>query len=271
MKRKMMNDDEGKGSGRRRRPRLNDWTVVDEEGRTIPGVGRTKSGKYDCKITDPFKKKMVWIGTFSTVEAAVEARLAKEREFDLARQRGIDPPAPGHVSRGIEWVEVFEKEPPAALPEEEEEPVLVDSQIPNDNNNSPDDCATNVELNHTYWNYSEPTQNYLGSDEEFATHKTIHRPSSCPPDHDEPTTEESSQTVSERPKPVIVSCETLKEKLNVVSVTSTEYNGGGALGYFVPSPNDGSSGSMIFVPIIDNHGFLLGEFGKIDDLEEHHS
>ncbi|KAL3508518.1 hypothetical protein ACH5RR_027919 [Cinchona calisaya] len=55
---------------------------------------------------------------------------------------------------------------------------------------------------------------------------------------------------------------------DIVKVETMVFDGGCFMGMFIPvsgSPED-NSGSKCFLPILDNHGFFLGEFSKLDDL-----
>ncbi|CDP05781.1 unnamed protein product [Coffea canephora] len=56
-----------------------------------------------------------------------------------------------------------------------------------------------------------------------------------------------------------------KENLKVQCL---EFDGGCVMGMFVPVPKgpEDYPGSEFFLPILDNQGFLLGEFSKLDDL-----
>lgn len=53
-----------------------------------------------------------------------------------------------------------------------------------------------------------------------------------------------------------------------LKVQCLEFAGGCVMGMLIPVPKspEDNPGSEFFLPIVDNHGFLLGEFSKLDDL-----
>ncbi|KAL3503459.1 hypothetical protein ACH5RR_037908 [Cinchona calisaya] len=59
----------------------------------------------------------------------------------------------------------------------------------------------------------------------------------------------------------------------VVKLESVEMNGSYVLGLFEPVAGcpKFKAGSDFFLPILDNNGFLLGEFSKLDDLSICHN
>ncbi|KAH0741815.1 hypothetical protein KY290_034858 [Solanum tuberosum] len=56
--------------------------------RNLIGITRRKSGRYAATITDRIRHKRVWLGTFDTVEEASRAYFSKKSEFEKLSQQG---------------------------------------------------------------------------------------------------------------------------------------------------------------------------------------
>lgn len=55
--------------------------------RSLIGIRRRKSGRYQVVITDRIRHKSVYLGTFDTIEEASQAYLSKKCEFEKLRQQ----------------------------------------------------------------------------------------------------------------------------------------------------------------------------------------
>lgn len=86
------------------------------EGEKMVGVRMLKTGKFGAEIQDPFNnKRLVWLGTFGTAEAASRAYLAKESKFTAAKLR---------AKQRLEWAS-------ENSPFQDSVPSILDSDNPN--------------------------------------------------------------------------------------------------------------------------------------------
>ncbi|PIN22553.1 hypothetical protein CDL12_04746 [Handroanthus impetiginosus] len=71
-------------------PQIAPQNILNPSKKTIKnyyvGVRMRKSGRFGAEIRDPFLKKKLWLGTFTTPEEASRAYISKKREFEEKRK-----------------------------------------------------------------------------------------------------------------------------------------------------------------------------------------
>ncbi|XP_073021222.1 uncharacterized protein [Primulina eburnea] len=94
------------------------------DGEKIIGVRMMKTGKFGAEIQDPFNnKRLVWLGTFGTAEAASRAYLAKESKFAAVKLR---------AKQRLEWASEnspFQDSVPSVLNSDDPNPTGVGKEM----------------------------------------------------------------------------------------------------------------------------------------------
>ncbi|CAN4121863.1 unnamed protein product [Withania somnifera] len=224
-------------------------------------VSKRKSGKFGTEIKDPFSKKRIWLGTFDTAEEASEVYQSKKLEFEKLK-KAKNANVKKAISAKFELGSSCSSDPP----------LMVDSQTSDSLNELGDLLRKAINANVTMVISAKP---------EFG-----HSSCSDPPLTVDCHTSDSLNEFDERLKKAISAKEkkasSAKSALGssssdpslVVDAQNSDSSNGQEseeemwMGQWIRISGDKEVkfSRKLGVPVVDNYGFLLGEFSELDDL-----
>ncbi|CAH9104700.1 unnamed protein product [Cuscuta epithymum] len=207
---------------------------------TNPGVRKEIGGKWGAVINNPFTGRRVWLGMFNTEEAASCAYLSKKQDFE-------------RIAKAKQRLENEKKQNPIIT---EPEKTAVSDPGPGTNRTSEEEASQAYESKKTEdfkHGESEIEESKMISSAEVnpMTKKSIYMGTFQTQEEDKLETYHQSQKI----------------EFEESRVVEDEDDGGMWLGKWVPMA-DGREVSFSVkygVPIVDNYGYLLGEFQRLDD------
>ncbi|XP_049403827.1 ethylene-responsive transcription factor CRF2-like [Solanum stenotomum] len=268
----------------------------ESSGKLPPMVRKRKSGKFATEIRDPFSKKRIWLGTFNTPEEASEVYQTKKLEFQEKLEKARNANVDKVISAKFELGSSSSSDPP----------LMADSQNTDSSNESDDRLkkaknakekmviSAKFELGSS--SSSDPplmadSQNTDSSNESDDILKKAKNAK------DKMAISADSDPGSSSSEPILMVDE-IDEQLNKAINANVEkgISAKSELGFSSSDQvdaqtSDSSNGveesdeemwmgqwiqisgdkevkfsHKLGVPVVDNYGFLLGEFSKLDDL-----
>ncbi|XP_055805377.1 ethylene-responsive transcription factor CRF2-like [Solanum dulcamara] len=258
-------------------------------GKLPPMVRKRKSGKFATEIRDPFSKKRIWLGTFNTPEEASEVYQSKKHEFQEKLKKAKNANVKKVISAKFELGSSSSSNNP---------PLMVDSQFTDSSTESVDRLkkAKNAKEKKAISAKSE-----LGSSSSDPLlmvdelDEQLKKPMNA---KEKRAISAESEFGSSSSDPLLMVDEQLKVAINAIvkEDSSAKSEVGSSSSDRVDAQTSDSSNGVeekdqesdeemwmgqwiqisgdkevkfsqkLGVPIVDNYGFLLGEFSELDDL-----
>ncbi|GAA0171755.1 hypothetical protein LIER_25715 [Lithospermum erythrorhizon] len=242
------------------------------------GVNKQKNGKYNARMKHPISKKGIWLGTFDSAEEAAMVYLAKKKELEKVTQSNEE---------GVEWIvcnkKVIKKSSDQLDPSSEGS----NHHVPCSDNQ---DCSMEIEPNDSLNGESAsgmenlPIQNNVELEKELLAtegmewgvtkdneirRNTDQLGAIFEQNNNEPCSNNQDSSMPIEPNDSFDG-ESASRMENIAQIQKNE----GSAGYEFSTDSSvwSGSGTEILlrtesgIPIMDSHGFLLGEWSWIDNL-----
>ncbi|KAL3503460.1 hypothetical protein ACH5RR_037909 [Cinchona calisaya] len=223
----------------------------EKSGERLRGAFRRPDGKYTSEVKDPIRKKRIWLGTFRTAEEASSAYLSKKREFQEQLKAKDVVQCQPTLSQEFDHGNMTYKRD---LGEKSREMFGKYNSTIEEAANAY--CSKQLEL-----------KDRLG-----VQHISCHK-SELESSHESPSSVPEKEALASRSSPDLRGSESETCNANALEIIKVENKDGCIMGLFKPFPSSKGVNvrSECFIPILDNNGFLLGEFSKLDDLSICHN
>ncbi|KAL3503462.1 hypothetical protein ACH5RR_037911 [Cinchona calisaya] len=248
----------------------------EKSGERLRGVRRRKSGKYSSEIKDPIRKKTIYLGTFVTAEEAANAFLSKKCEFeDQLKAKQVIQRQPLLIQESVRGNMTCTKD----LGEKSREifPGVIRRKSGSYASTIKDPINRKTVWLGTFSTSEDAENAYHSKQVEFkARHGVQHmccNESELNSSHESPSSVPEKEDLASCTSPDHHGSESKVCNANAVQIMKVENNEGCIMGLFKPIPSCKGVDveSECFFPILDNNGFLLGEFSKLDDLSIWHN
>ncbi|TMW84705.1 hypothetical protein EJD97_024565 [Solanum chilense] len=265
-------------------------------GKLPPMVRKRKSGKFATEIRDPFSKKRIWLGTFNTPEEASEVYQSKKLEFQEKLEKARNANVDKVISAKFELGSSSSSDPP----------LMADYQNTDSSNESDDrlkkakNAKENMVISAKFElgssSSSDPSliADSQNTDSSYESGDILKKSKNAKEKMVIFANSEPGSSSSE----AILMVDEIDEQLNKAinanvekGISSKSELGSSSSDQVDAQTSDSSNGveesdedlwmgqwiqisgdkevkfsQKLGVPVVDNYGYLLGEFSKLDDL-----